>query len=63
MWGGPLTEHQYLFINSTVLYVFNFKCLVFQIEHRQGVKRVFAFNNLVIDLENLNPLHLNESRM
>ena len=43
-------------MNTTVLHVFNFKCLMFQIEHRQGVetrlcvqyllhrfKRVFVF--------------------
>ena len=31
-------------MNTTVLHVFNFKCLMFQIEHRQGVEPVFAFN-------------------
>ena len=31
-------------MNTTVLHVFNFKCLMYQIEHRQGVEPVFAFN-------------------
>ena len=30
--GVQLTEHQYSFMNTTVLHVFNFKCLMFQIE-------------------------------
>ena len=33
-----------------MLHVFNFKCLMFQIEHRQGVERVFAFNICCIAL-------------
>ena len=37
-------------MNSTVLHVINFKCLMFQIEHRQGVKLVFAFNICCIAL-------------
>ena len=35
---------------TTVLHVFNFKCLMFQIEHRQGVEPVFAFNICCIAL-------------
>ena len=37
-------------MNTTVLHVFNFKCLMFQIEHRQGVEPVFAFNICCIAL-------------
>ena len=37
-------------MNKTVLHVFNFKCLMFQIEHRQGVEPVFAFNICCIAL-------------
>ena len=37
-------------MNTTVLHVFNFKCLMFQIEHRQRVERVFAFNICCIAL-------------
>ena len=48
--GVQLTEHQYTFMNTTVLHVFNFKCLMFQIEHRQGVEPVFAFNICCIAL-------------
>ena len=48
--GVQLTEHQYSFMNTTVLHVFNFKCLMFQIEHRQGVEPVFAFNICCIAL-------------
>ena len=37
-------------MNTTVLHVFNFKCLIFQIEHRQGIEPVFAFNICCIAL-------------
>ena len=37
-------------MNTTVLHVFNFKCLMFQIEHRQWVEPVFAFNICCIAL-------------
>ena len=37
-------------MNTTVLHVFNFKCLMSQIEHRQGVEPVFAFNICCIAL-------------
>ena len=37
-------------MNTTVLHVFNFKWLMFQIEHRQGVEPVFAFNICCIAL-------------
>ena len=37
-------------MNTTVLHVFNFKCPMFQIEHRQGVEPVFAFNICCIAL-------------
>ena len=37
-------------MNTTMLHVFNFKCLMFQIEHRQGVEPVFAFNICCIAL-------------
>ena len=37
-------------MNTTVLHVFNFKCLMFQIELRQGVEPVFAFNICCIAL-------------
>ena len=37
-------------MNTTVLHVFNSKCLMFQIEHRQGVEPVFAFNICYIAL-------------
>ena len=38
-------------MNTTVLHVFNFKCLIFQIEHHhQGVEPVFAFNICCIAL-------------
>ena len=37
-------------MNTTVLHVFNFKCLMFQIEHRQGVEPIFAFNICCIAL-------------
>ena len=48
--GVQLTEHQYSFMNTTVLHVFNFKCLMFQIKHRQGVEPVFVFNICCIAL-------------
>ena len=37
-------------MNTTVLHVFNCKCLMFQIEHRHGVEPVFAFNICCIAL-------------
>ena len=37
-------------MNTTVLHVFNFKCLMFQIELRLGVEPVFAFNICCIAL-------------
>ena len=37
-------------LTLTVLHVFNFKCLMSQIEHRQGVEPVFAFNICFIAL-------------
>ena len=45
-----LNRCKYSFMNTTVLHVFNFECLMFQIEHRQGVEPVFAFNICCIAL-------------
>ena len=44
------TNRTPVFMNTTVLHVFNFECLMFQIEHRQGVEPFFAFNICCIAL-------------